>query len=286
MLLSALLFLLTLLPASAQVSVNLDVKRRTWMRYEPLFVTVSITNLSGRDLVLQDGSSPWFGFNVFFGNADTVISPRNPDYRLDPFEIKIGETIKRTVNLVDLYPLSEVGYYRVRANIYVAANDKYFTSRTANLDIEDGRTVWSQSVGVPDTLRNAGATHEFRLISAIGGSHNYFYVRVSEPDSGKVMGCYRVAPQLDHAQPDIQFDTTNTMYLMVPIAPKTYSLTEIGVNGEVYGQSTYDAPKGRPYMRRDASGSIEIVGGKRRAAPVAGATPAPKLSDRPPGLPR
>ncbi len=284
---TVLLFLFLLVSgAHAQLSVNLEVKRRNFLRYEPILITVSITNLAGRDFVLEDGASPWFGFTVLHGDATTIISPRNPDYQLDPLELKLGETVKRTINLIDLYPISELGYYRVRANIYSAVHDKYFPSRTANLDIEDGRTVWKQLVGVPETFPNSGAMHEFRLISAINGAHNYYYVRISEPDSGKVFGCYRVAPQLDNTQPTLQFDTTNTLHALILTAPKTYTLTEIGVNGQVYGQWTYDAPKYKPALRRDESGNLEVVGATRRAAPVVGATPAPKLSDRPPGLPR
>jgi len=282
-----LVFLVLLVSAAhAQLSVNLDVKRRNFLRYEPILVTVSITNLAGRDIVLEDGASPWFGFTVLHGDAQTIISPRNPDYHLDPMELKLGETVKRTINLIDLYPISEVGFYRVRANIYSAAHDKYFASRTANLDLEDGRTIWRQVVGVPDTFPNAGAMHEFRLIAAIGGAHNYLYARISEPDSGKVFGCYRIGPLIDNTQPDLQFDTTNTLHVLLFVAPKTYTLTQIGVNGEIFGRWTYDAPKSKPIIRRDATGNLEIVGAKRRAEPVVAATPAPKLSDRPPGLPR
>lgn len=281
-----LYFVLLLAGAHAQLSVNLDVKRRTFVRHEPILLTISITNLSGRDLVLEDGASPWFGFTVMHGDVSTIISPRNPDYHLEPLEVKLGETVKRTINLVDLYPISELGFYRVRANIYSASHDKYFPSRTANLDIEDGRTFWKQVVGVPETMPNAGASHEFALVSAVGQSHNYVYVRVSEPDTGKVFGCYRIGHLLDGAPPEVQFDTTNTLHILLLVSPKTYSLTEVGVNGEVYGQWIYDAPKFKPTLRRDGSGNLEIVGAKRRAAPVAGATPAPKLSDRPIGLPK
>ena len=273
-------------PAHAQFNVNIEVKRRLFIRYEPILATVSVTNLAGRDIVLEDGASAWFGFTVFHGDAQTVISPRNPDYHQEPLEIKLGETVKRTVNLVDLFPISELGYYRVRANIYSAAQDKYYSSRMVTLDIEDGRTIWRQSVGVPDTMRNAGEVHEMRLIAAVGDAHNYLYARISDPDTGKVFGCYRLGHLLDGVQPAVQFDTTNTLHILMLAAPKTYTLTQIGVNGEVYGQWTYDAPKYKPMIRRDSTGNLEIVGATRRAAPVAGATPAPKLSDRPVSLPR
>jgi hypothetical protein len=273
--------------AHAQISTNLEVKRRSHLRYEPLIVTVSVTNLSGRDLVLEDGgASQWFGFTVQHGDKQTLISPRNPNYHLDPLELKIGETVKRTVNLVDLYPLSELGFYRVTATIYSRDYDKYFTSRTANLEIGDGRTIWKQTVGVPDTMPHAGDMHDFALVAAVGTDHQYLYARISDPSTGGVFGCYRLGHLLDGAPPDAQFDATNTLHVLLLVAPKTYTLTQIGVNGEVYGQWTYDAPKMRPKLHRDGTGNLQIVGATKRPDPVKGATPAPKLSDRPAGLPK
>jgi hypothetical protein len=277
---------LLLAGARAQLNVNLEVKRRLYVRYEPVLVTVSITNVAGRDLVLEDGASQWFGFSVAHGDKDTIISPRNPDYKLEPLELKLGETVKRTINLNELYPINELGLYRVKANIYCKAYDKYFSTRIANIDVEDGHVVWKQTVGVPDTLPRAGEMHEYALLSAVGSAHSYLYARISDPSSGKVFGCYRLGHLLDGTTPDVQLDSTNTLHVLQLVGPKIYTLTQLGLNGEVYGQWIYDAPKVKPFLRRDGTGNLEIVGATRRPEPVKGATPAPKLSDRPPSLPK
>jgi len=268
----------------AQVNVNIEVKKRTFIRYEPLFVTVSIANLSGRDLTLEDGETQWFGFTVLQGATDTVISPRNPDYRLDPRELKIGESVKRTVDLNRLFPLSEYGIHRIRATIYVKELSQFFSSRTANIDITEGRTVWKQVVGVPDTMPNAGGMHEVALLSAQGTSHEYLYCRITNPKTGGVLCMYKVGHLIDHTQFQAQFDATNTLHILHLVGPKTYTLTEIGVNGEMHGQWIYDAPKYKPTLRRDSTGNLDIVGATRRVETAKGA-PAPKLSDRPAGLP-
>lgn len=281
------LLLVSLTAAShAQISVNIEVKRRNYVRYEPILATVSITNLAGRDLNLEDGTAPWFGFTVQHGDKETIISPRQPDYHLDPLFLKLGETVKRQVNLVELYPIGELGFYRIRADIYCKEYNKFFSSRIANLDVSEGQVLWKQVVGVPETMPRAGEMHEFALLNAIGTAHQYLYCRVSNPETGAVFGCYRLGHLLDGAPPDAKFDTTNTLHVLQLVAPKTYSLTQVGVNGEVFGQWIYDAPKLKPFLRRDSTGGLEIVGASRRAEPGAGATPAPKLSDRPAGLPR
>jgi hypothetical protein len=272
--------------ASAQVNVNIEVKRRTYIRFEPLLVTVSITNLSGRDLMLEDGEAPWFGFTVLQGDSETLISPRDPDYHLDPLELKIGETARRTVNLNQLFPISEYGIHRIRATIYVKSLNKYYTSRGANIDITEGRTLWKQTVGVPDTMPNAGRMHEMTLLALQGTQHRYLYCRVTDSDSGDVLCMQRLGHLIDSTQFDAKFDATNTLHVLQLIGPKTYTLSQVGVNGEIHGQWFYDAPKTKPFLRPDGTGNLEIVGASRRVEAAKNAAPVPKLSDRPANLPK
>ena len=286
------LFLLALLCAATahgQISVALDIKRRVHLRYEPILATVRITNLSGRDLMLQDAEQPWFGFDVTGATTETLVPPRNPDYHLDPLEIKIGETVKRTVDLTRLYGISEFGAHRVKATIFAKPLNKIFASQPRLVEITEGKTLWRQTVGVPDTLRNAGRNHTVKLIE-FEADKRYLYVRVEDEEEAFVFCTHRIGHMIDGTTPQMQFDTSNNLYVLHLIAPKTYTLSNIGVNGEWLGQHIYGAPKSRPALRRLADGTIQIVGGRRQdvAVQAAGSVPAvapPKLSDRPAGLP-
>ena len=284
------LFLLALLcaaalPARAQLTVQLDMKRRVHLRYEPIIATVRITNLSGRDLLLQDAEQPWFGFDVTVATTETLVPPRNPDYHLDPLEIKIGETVKRTVDLTRLYGIAEFGTHRVKATIYAAPLNKLFASPARLVEITEGRTLWQQTVGVPDTLKNGGRNHNVKLLE-FQDDKRYLYVRVEDEEQAYVFCTHRIGHMIDGTVPQVQFDTTNNLYILHLTAPKTYLLSNIGVNGEWLGQHTYGAPKYRPNLRRLADGTVQIVGGRRLdiAAQPPAAAPL-KRSDRPPGLP-
>jgi len=278
----------TLAPAHGQIAVALDIKRRLYLRYEPILATVRITNLSGRDLVLHDAGQPWFGFDVTGANSETLVPPRDLAYQVDPIEIKIGETIKRTVDLNQLYELGEFGVHRIKATIFVRPLNKLFASKPSVIDIAEGRTIWRQTVGVPDTLPNEGRNHSFKLIE-FQSDKRYLYVRVEDEERGTIFGSYRIGHMIEGTQPEMQFDTSNNLYVLHLAGPKIYMLTNIGVNGDFLGQHIYDAPKSRPYLRRLVDGTIQIIGGKRRAENTAennpGDAPQPKLSDRPPGLP-
>jgi hypothetical protein len=266
------------------VNVGIEVKKRSFLRYEPLLVTVSLSNLSGRDLLLEDGESQWFSFLVLQGDRDTVLSPRNPDYRLDPLELKIGETVKRTVDLNRLYPVSEYGIHRIRATIYIKGLDKYFTSKTANVDITEGERCGSKLWVSLRRCRMPAACTRSHCFLLRAPAINISTVRITDPSTGNVLCMYKLGHIIDNTQFQAQFDSTNTLHVLQLIGPKTYNLSQVGVNGEMYGQSIYDAPKFKPMLRRDSTGNLDIVGATKRVEAAKGG-PTPKLSDRPPGLP-
>jgi hypothetical protein len=84
----------------------------------------------------------------------------------------------------------------------------------------------------------------------------------------------------------MSLDSGNNLYVLQMVAPKQYTLTRIGVNGEFFGQTNYNAPKARPYLRRLADGKLQIVGGRHEVAQTASASQAAKLSERPANLPK
>ena len=96
-------FLLVLVVSgNAQVQVDVALKRSLYMVYEPLICNVTITNLSGGTLTLEDTPrEKWFGFQI-----ETVdgrpLPPINPDYRNQPVEIETGQRLTRSINVTPL----------------------------------------------------------------------------------------------------------------------------------------------------------------------------------------
>jgi hypothetical protein len=271
-------------PLHGQIAVELQIKRRTFIRYEPIIANVVVTNLSGRDLMLRDGEAQWFGFQINTASKG-IVAPRNPDYHLDPLELKAGTTVKRTVNLNTLFSLGEFGIYRIKAQIYSDELGKYFSSRVNNIEISEGQLLWQQTAGVPDGMPNAGKMHTVSLLLWQGPIRQQLYCRIEDRDAGIVYCTCELGNLVAEIQPEVQFDTANNVYILAFAGPKTYVLYKLSVNGEFLGLTRYDAPKSRPTLRRLADGTLQIVGGHRELAQTDVARPVPKLSDRPPGLP-
>jgi hypothetical protein len=276
-----------LLPASAQLSVDLQVKRRMYMRHEPILATVVVTNRTGRDILLADTEEggPWFSFQISAGSEGRTVPPRNPNYELTPLPIPAGQSVKRTVNLNELYAIDEFGTYKVRGSIFFSEAGKYFGSKPDVIVITEGRVVWKQTVGSPDGSGN-------RTYSLLTLHHEdkgkMLYVRIEGQDEGTVYGCYNLGHLVDGIPPDVKLDSGNNLAVLHLTGNKTYLLSRISTNGSFISQNLYVTPKSRPFLRVNAGGELQIVGAVRQQESIAQALPAdaPKLSDRPAGLPK
>jgi len=283
-----LFFLCVASVAHAQISVNVSIKQRFHLLHEPVVATVNVTNLTGRDIVLSDTPQyQWFGFRIT-ADDDRMIPARSLGYHLPPLSVKAGETVKRSVNLNDLYELGETGTFRIQASIYYDGLDKFFSSRPTHIEVNEGHVIWRKVAGVPEGQPGAGQMRIFTLLSHEVGESNTLYVRIEGQDDGMIYCTFPIGRLLDNVSPQAEFDSSNNLYVLHLIGMRAYVLTKISPAGEFGGQVNYSAPKTRPTLRRTAEGSLQIIGGKREASVAQNQTPVepPKLSDRPPGFPK
>jgi hypothetical protein len=285
-LLSLVVLALLALSAHAQLNVDLNIKRRLFIAHEPIIATVTITNLTGRDITLTDTPEmQWFAFQVLGAN-ERIFPPRNPNYALDPVEIKAGAQKVRTVNLSELYEIGEFGIYRIRASIFFADFKKFFSSGASSIEITDGQLLWTQTAGVPDGLPGGGGMRKFSLLAHQQGEYKMLYVRVENRENGEVFCTHELGRMIEGQPPSAEFDLGNNLYVMQLIGQREYLLSKIGLGGEYLGGTRYTAPKSKPYFRKLPDGQLQIVGGKREPTVAQGVAETPaKLSQRPPGLP-
>jgi hypothetical protein len=273
--------------AHAQFTVQIALKEHLYILHEPLIATVNVTNNTGRDITLADTPQfQWFGFHID-GADNRIIPPRGGNYHLDPLIVHAGETVKRSVNLNELYELGDFGIYSVRAEVYCHTIDKFFSSRPATMELTEGRRLWKQVVGVPEGTKHAGQMHIFTLLAHQRGEGNLLFVRVEDQDDGSVFCTYPLARMVDGASPEVQFDSSNNLYILQLVGEKAYVLSKISPNGDFLGQTNYSAEKSRPFLRKLANGALQLVGGRReiRSEQEPGSAAPVKLSDRPVGLP-
>ncbi len=272
--------------AHAQLDVTLEMKRNIFIRGEPVDATVIVRNLAGKDVMLRDtDGKQWFGFEIM-RSSDTPVAPLHADYTNEPQVVLSGGSIRRTVDLLHLYPVNEYGTYTVRAAIYFPETGKYFMSRPVKVDISEGRKIWSQTVGVPASKDRAGEYHSMTLLAFQQTKDNTLYVRVEDDATKVIFGTYPLGRVLSGTTPGHEFDGNNTLHVFHMVGPGQYYLSKIGVNGEWLGQTVWQSPKGRAAVRKKEDGRMVVVGASRSSEKAEPGPEIPRLSDRPAGIPK
>ena len=276
--------------AAAQIEVDLTLARRTYMIYEPLVATVTVTNLAGRDVTFADEpGKQWFNVEVTTMDGQ-VIQPYNPDYKLHPLVVPAGQIVKRRIDLNPLFPIREAGTHRLRANVYLSDANRFFASRYATFDIAEGQLIWRQDIGVPG---NTFDTREVSLLTFQRPDRLELYARVRETESGSVYASTPLGRMVANGtNPQALFDRRNTLHVLHEAAPGAYLHSELTTESEEVSitQQAY-VKKGtvRPTLSRTAAGDVEVRGGQpqAKALPSVATAPVrePKLSDRPATLP-
>lgn len=265
----------------------MQLQHSTCMLHEPIIATVSISNNSGRDIMLADTEKggPWFTFQVTDSDG-RIVPPRSNKIELAPLEIHQGETVKRTVNLHELYFIDHYGPYRMKASVYFEPMGQFFSSKLMQIQVTEGSALWKQTVGVPEGADNGDDFRTFSLLTMEHEKSRDLYVRVQSQDGGVSYGCYNLGRTVDDFRPDVKFDSGNNLWVLQHVGEKNYLLSRIGANGDFQGQSTYVTPKTVPRLRKLPNGQLQILGAYQvDKVPDSVAESAPKLSDRPAGLP-
>jgi hypothetical protein len=281
--------LLFVVNGEAQIQVDLKFKRLQYIKHEAVVATLGITNLAGRDIDLQDaGGQSWFGFEVT-GSEGQPIAPIATDSTQAPLRIEAGQKVTQRINLAALYPVHEFGTYHVRAHIYFADLEKFFYSGSKVFEVTDARPIWQQTVGIPDGVAAPGDTRTYSLLSNRFPDHTSLYVRVQERDKGIVYATYSLGRTIAFEPPQAEIDRANQLHVLHCAAPRAWTYSRVGLNGELLAHSSFMETKTRPRLFRSPNGDVAVRGGVIEAPSAQTKTArdtAPKLSDRPSGTPR
>ncbi len=284
--------------AAAQIQVNISLSRNLYMIYEPVICTVSITNLAGQELRLADTpKDKWFGFQVETMSGRPLPTVQS-GYRNEPLTIGPGQTIRRSVNLTPLYPITEFGSYRIRASIFVPELNRYFSSSPLSMEVTEGRVLWEQTVGVPPDKGLPGKDRTYTLLTHRLPSSTRLYLRVRDKERGIVYATTQLGRFLSFGNPEVRLDRSNEIHIIHNMAPKEFLYSHFGLDGKVRKQQAYQDWGSRPVLVPTTDGGISVVGGtaydpkatpperqlpglgdRPVPVPAPGATPTPKRED-------
>ena len=284
--LAALLLALGLQDAAAQVRVDISFKRKLYVMYEPLIAAVTVHNLSGRPLLLDNTAEHrWLSFNIESADG-RIIPPNNSDYAFPPAAIEPGEKLPAAFNLTPLFPLQEFGLYRIRASVYVPEFGRFFSSPPLAVEITEGRPIWQEVVGVP----GGDGKPSLRTITFL--SHKLsrstrLYARIEDRENGRLYATHQLGPFLTFGRPDVVLDARNEIHILQNSAPKQFLYTHLDLDGKVIDRQFYVEAGSRPRLAKQDGGTVVVSGGRpyTPGEEEKAQMEADKIGDRPVPLP-
>ena len=272
--------------AHGQIQVELKFKRLQYIAYEPVVATLGITNLAGRDIELRDADGQsWLGFEIT-GSEEQPIAPLGGENAQPPLKIEAGQRVTRQIDLGPLYSVHDFGAYHVRTHVYFADLAKFFYSPTRVFEVTDARPIWQQTVGIPGGVAASGELRTYSLLTNRFPDHTSLYVRVQDKDTGIVYATYPLGRTIAFEQPQAEIGRANQLHVLHCAAPRAWSYSRIGLNGELLEHSSFMETKSRPRLVHSGNGEVAVRGGMIETPAQTSRSRAPKLSDRPPGLPK
>lgn len=277
--------------ALAQINVDLQFQRSTFLIDEHALGVLRITNMAGRDITLgeQEKEEPWCQVQVAAVRGEPPILKKNGPV-FPPLFIRAGETISRTIDVTDVYELNLPGQYRVKASISLGAGHNRIVTAPVYITTDPGKTFWNTTVGVPESRQGSGSFRTFSVIQLQRKEGIFLYAKLEDRESGWRFPPYLLGRMLSAMQPQVQIDRDNNLYVFHAVDDEHYMLSQIDVATGQSGQAVYRSktPRaGRPALQREPEGKLVIVGGIRMSESDASEQSAParsKLSDRPAGF--
>ena len=271
--------------AKGQIQIDLKLARLQYIAYEPVMATVGITNLAGRDIDLHDiGGQAWFGFEITGGEGQPIAAISR-SVSQPPLKIEAGKRVTQKINLTPLYAVHEFGTYHVRAYIYFADLSRFFYSPRKVFEVIGARPIWQRTVGIPSDKSVSGNVRTYSLLTNRLLDHTAVYVRVEDRDTGIVYATRSLGRIISMGEPQAELDRENQLHVLHCAAPRSWTYSRVGLDGEILTHTTYLETKTRPMLVHQSDGSVTVRGGVAEAAELPrqqAPNPVPKLSDRPP----
>ncbi|MEO1856785.1 MAG: hypothetical protein ABGY95_05385 [Rubritalea sp.] len=235
-----LIFLTTLLinqSLFAQVSIGVKANNKQYLSYEPIRVTVTISNQTGSPLTLRNtGGNNWVEFVVRNQSGRVINKVKNISYK--GTTIPTAERINSSFVLNNSYDLAQPGNYSVYAVVRTPQQGHSEGTRSAAtyFTVNRGVPSWRTKVGVPGV---AGDEREYRILNYSGSGTPQIYVQVEDIKRGHILATYSLGRILSYRKALKAIDRSNNLHVLFLTTPELYCHTVVNTSGKTTKRNYY-----------------------------------------------
>jgi hypothetical protein len=247
--------------AQAQLTVEARMTRDVFLLYESLPVLVTVRNVSGRPVQLDEVEGRhWLDFTATDEDGREVLCLA----RLQPegtVTISPNRSVTRTVDLLPLYDLRARGIYRVQAA--VNSGTMRALSAPLQLNIVQGREIWTQTLGLPGHEDQPEEYRTFSLQTRREGRADYLYVCVRDDKKGIVYGLMEMGSYIPLGEPSVRFDKEACLHLLYQSGPRGFGYVRVDPSARVLDRAGYSDYSSKPELVSDLEGTVTVRGGEK-----------------------
>ncbi len=277
-----LLLLWWVLPARAQLTVEILQDQDTFLRGERIPLAVRITNRSGQNLRLGDDPD-WLTFTVQ-GTDGAAVTQLDDVPVVGGFDLETSKMATKRLNLAPYYAFPRPNRYIVTAVVKIKAWNRAIPSAPKAFTIIEGAQLWQQAFGVPQTGQSNGPPEMRKYIlqqaTYLKGPLR-LYLRVTDVNGGKTFRVAVIGPMVSFGRPEPQVDPENNLHLLYQNGPSTFSYTVHNPDGDLLLRQTYEFGPNKPRLRMSLEDKVVVSGGERREAASDFPPPKPEEETKP-----
>jgi len=239
--------------AKAQLDVQLESTRTTFLQYAPIPVVVRVKNIGAEEVRLRSlPGQPWMEFFVKSHDGLSVREQASlvPEDRI----LKSGQSLRLEIDLAPHFLIREPGAYYIRLAVRGEQGDPWLTA-PLEVAVARGQTLWSQERGL-------GA--ERRLFSLVRFYENPglgLYLVVDLPGQQQFFPARRLGTYVPLTRPSAEFDSKNHFHCLFFIGSGQYRIVVANQNGDLLRQETRQEAPTAPTLRLAPDGSVQVEGG-------------------------
>ena len=207
-LLLAIICILAVGQASAQLDVRLHPIRSNYLLGESIAVKLSITNHSDELVVLDNAPDhPWLHFTVMPSGSSQPMAPKMIPV-FEKIHINPGSKHETVINLRPYFYFSHVGSFKVIASVRMSDMRSTYSSNRATFSVSNGGSVKTFA-----TQRD-GKRLKMHVKMMRTGDKDSLFGQVENADSGVVIGACQLGLYLNFMNPRILIDKKQNLHVL------------------------------------------------------------------------
>lgn len=240
----------------AQLNVVLSAEKSNFLLYEPLTLSVKLTNVSDGDIALDNaGDRSWLSFIIQSADRRKVRgeTPLQPE----AFILAPGRSKLISIDLTPHYAIRDTGQYTVQASVELPGR-RAFVTDALTFNIGKGETVWTKS------YLEGGTQRVVSLVRFIDMKETSLYLRVEEPRENLVYTTLKLGRVIAFTNPEVRIDAFRNIHVLHPVGARLYRYTQTDGNGKLVQQEDREVGGVPPALSTREDGRVEFVGGNKQ----------------------